>query len=103
MRFRSLSAVLAITLSAATLPRPALAQTAPDLETAKMHYRNAEQAMTEGRYAGAAAEYIAAYEITQDAVLFYKIAIAHEKAGDCKAAVIYYRRYLAQGKPNGEF
>ena len=51
----------------------------------------------------AARDYQAAYEITSDPVLFYKIAGAHEKAGRCDLAVPLLRRYLSEGKPNPEF
>jgi len=72
----------------------------PDFEQARIHYQNAEQAMAEGRYAGAAAEYIVAHEITGDAVLFYKVGFAYEKAGNCEQALVYYRRYLRNGSPS---
>src|SRR5688500_13030488 len=70
------------------------------VKQAKMHYENAEKAMAEGRYEGAAAEYIVAYEIMGDAVLFFKIANAYDKGGNCEQALIYYRRYLRQGAPS---
>ena len=70
------------------------------VKQAKMHYENAEKAMTEGRYEGAAAEYIVAYEIMGDAVLFFKIANAYDKGGNCEQALVYYRRYLRQGAPS---
>ena len=38
----------------------------------------------------AAREFGVAYAITKDPVLFYKIAEAHDKSGNCEAAVIYY-------------
>lgn len=80
--------------------RPASAQpTGPDLARATELYRAATQAMTEGRYDDAARDFSAAYELTSDPVLFFKIASAHEKAGDCATALTFYRRYLAEGSP----
>ena len=36
-------------------------------------------------------------------MLFYKIAGANQKAGKCDVAVVYYRRYLDEGKPEDKF
>lgn len=74
----------------------------PDLAEAAALYRAAEQAMAERRYDDAARDYGAAYEISKDAVLFFKIGSALDKGGKCPVAVTYYRRYLREGKPNAE-
>src|SRR5687768_14234086 len=95
--------------SVAARPAPALAQPADkadnkaDMKEAAKHYKEAEAAMARGDYELAATSYAVAYEITRDAVLFYKIAIAKHKAGKCDAAVTYYRRYLKEGNPDAEF
>ena len=99
---RLLLQIVAAGAVALALLAPAAADDAK-VEEARMHYQNAEKAMEEGRFAGAAAEYIAAYEIMGDAVLFFKIATAYDQAGDCEQALVYYRRYLRQGSPTEQF
>lgn len=88
-------------LSVAT---PARAQDRPiDYDAAKRHYQAGEEASRKGEFGEAAKRYGMAYEITKDPVLFYKIATAYDAGGDCKAAVIYYRRYLGEAKPEQRF
>jgi hypothetical protein len=81
----------------------ALAQPAPDLERARELYSSAEAAMGAARYDDAIRDYGAAYEISKDPALFYKIGVAHEKAKKCEVALVYYRRYLKEGKPSAAF
>jgi hypothetical protein len=76
---------------------------APDYEAARRAYRTAEAAMASGDYAAAARDFGIAYRQSRDPVLFFKIATAFQKAGDCHTAVVYYRRYLAEGKPDASF
>lgn len=76
---------------------------APDLAHAKQLYDTANQAMSEGRYGDAAQGYGAAYDITHDPILFFKIGGANEKAGRCDVALIYFGRYLREGKPDPHF
>jgi hypothetical protein len=59
--------------------------------------------MAQQDYETAVRDYGAAYEITRDPVLFYKIGTANERAGKCPVAVIYYRRYIAEAKPTPAF
>lgn len=73
----------------------------PDLEAARQHYQKGETAVAAGEWKTAAREYGAAYEITRDPVLFFKIAESNQNAGDCAAAIVYYRRYLREA-PNVE-
>jgi hypothetical protein len=84
-----------------------LAQPAPpsqaDLDRARDLYKSAETAMLEFRWSDAIRDYLLAFELTKDPALLYKIAVANEKAGRCQIAVVYYRRYLKDGKPTGEF
>jgi tetratricopeptide (TPR) repeat protein len=81
---------------------PASAQPeGPDLEAAKQHYQKGESAAAGGEWKTAAREYGAAYEITRDPVLFFKIAESNQNAGDCAAAIVYFRRYLREA-PNVE-
>jgi hypothetical protein len=75
----------------------------PDFARAAELYKQAEAAMSAGRYADAAQDYAIAYDITKDPVLFFKIASANDKAGRCDLALTYYRRYLKEGNPNDEF
>jgi hypothetical protein len=78
------------------LPRVARAD---DKTDAKQHYQDAEKAMADGKYDVAAEEYGAAYAIMKDPILFYKIGNANLLAGNCDAAVVYFKRYLAEKKP----
>lgn len=75
------------------------AQPAPDLTRAKDLYRSAETAISENRFTDAARDYEAAYDITRDPVLFYKIGVANERGGKCDVALIYYGRYLREARP----
>lgn len=79
------------------------APNAPDFAHATELYNAATTAMTEGRYLDAARGFDAAYDITRDPVLFYKIGVANEKAGKCEIAVIYYGRYLREARPEPRF
>jgi hypothetical protein len=88
--------------SAATTPLAQPSQ-APDLAHAKELYTTANQAMTEGRFDDAAHDYGAAYDITHDPILFFKIGVANEKGGHCDTAQIYFSRYIKEGKPDPKF
>ena len=57
----------------------------------------------DGRHLDAVRDYGAAYDITRDPVLFYKIGSANERAGRCDVAQIYYGRYLEQARPGEAF
>ena len=59
--------------------------------------------MADGRYTDALRDYGAAYELTKDPVLFFKIGSANEKAGKCETAVVYFRRYLREAHPAENF
>lgn len=85
------------------LATDAIAQPAPDRERARELYKSAEAAMAAQDYETAVRDYGAAYELSKDPVLFYKIGTANERAGKCPVAVIYYRRYLSQAKPTPAF
>jgi tetratricopeptide (TPR) repeat protein len=83
-------------------PPPPVAQAA-SIERATALYAQATAAMDAGRFAAAARDFTAAYDITKDPVLFFKIGSAHEKLGDCATALGYYRRYLADANPEPQF
>jgi hypothetical protein len=91
--------ICAVVLTAAS----ALAQPAPDVGRAKTLYDAAQTAMTESRYADAIRDYTAAFEITKDSVLLFKLGTAYQKFGQCELALTYYRRYLKEGKPAEPF
>lgn len=80
-----------------------IAHAQADIQKAKESYARAEEAMNKGDYAQAVTGYTAAYEVTKDPVLFFKIASAHDKGGRCATALPYYERYLAEGKPDERF
>jgi len=93
---------LLVASSVTAQPTPAPAP-APDLAHAKVLYDAANQAMADGRYEDAVQSYGAAYDITHDPILFFKIGTANEKAGRCDVALIYFGRYLREGKPDPHF
>jgi hypothetical protein len=78
-------------------------QPGPDFARASELYNSAEAAMAEQRYADAIRDYAAAYDITKDPVLFYKLGAANERAGNCQAALPYYAGYLKEAKPTDRF
>jgi hypothetical protein len=94
--------VLAIGLCAG-LATLASAQPAPDFARAKQLYDTASSELDKGAYADAMRDFGAAYEITKDPVVFFKIALANEKAGKCDVALVYYARYLREAKPAQHF
>ena len=92
---------------AMTLAVPAFAQK-KDAETkeydfnrasAKAHVLEARRTEARKDWKIAAKEYGIAYHITQDPGLFFYMAFAYISGGDCDAALIYYRRYIAESKP----
>lgn len=95
--------LIGLVVGGAALAPATRAQPALDLQRAKDLYVAAETAMTEGRYPDAIRDYGAAFDLTRDPILFYKIANAHEKAGKCDVALIYYGRYLKEGRPTEQF
>lgn len=98
MRRKALG-VLTLCLSARVFAQPA----EPDYIAAKQHFDAGTQALDAGRYDQAIDELQAAYQISQDPVLFFKIGTAYEKAGKCSDAIGYYERYLGEAKPEASF
>lgn len=97
-------AAVALALAASTLACPvARAEPAPELSRAKDLYKSAEAAMADGRFDDAIRDYGAAYELSRDPVLFFKIGRANERAGTCDVALSYYARYLREGNPEPRF
>lgn len=90
-------------LTARSFAQPAPPASEPDYARATELYEAASRAMDEERPDDAARDFVAAYAITKDPVLFYKIGTAYEKAGNCREALGYYQRYLDEGKPADNF
>src|SRR5262245_13563766 len=76
---------------------PLYAQPSTDVARAKDLYRSGEAAMKDGRFDDAVRDYGAAYELSKDPALFFKIGRANHRAGRCEIALIYYARYLREG------
>lgn len=76
---------------------------APDYARAKQLYDTAQSELDKGAPADAVRDFGAAYEITKDPVVFYKIGLANEKAGKCDVALVYYGRYLREANPPPAF
>lgn len=96
----------AILIGGLLLVGTAIAQPAPDptaRERAKLLYGLAELDVQAGRFDDAIRNYSAAYDLTHDPVLFYKIGSANERAGKCDVALIYYGRYLQEAKGTDAF
>lgn len=102
MRDALIAGLLTVCLVTRSFAQPAPAAE-PDFARATELYNAATQAMTESRFADAARDYLAAFEITKDPVLFFKIGTAYEKAGACGDALGYYERYLSEAKPDENF
>lgn len=103
MRAIACGVVIGALVGGTILPHASRAQGTPDLSRAKDLYKSAEAAVKDGRFAEAAGDYGAAYEITRDPVLFFKIGSANERAGKCGLALIYYGRYLREAHPSEAF
>src|ERR1044071_3354531 len=99
---RAAAALVAVWIVVALLVPTPRAQPA-DVNRAKDLYVSAEAAMADGRYNDALRDYGAAYELTKDPVLFFKIGGANEKAGKCETAIVYFRRYLREAHPAENF
>jgi len=96
--------VIAAAVLAATIAQPiSRAQTASELDRARDLYAAAEAAVKDGRVDDAARDYGAAYELSKDPALFFKIGRAQERAGRCEVALTYYARYLREGQPAEPF
>jgi tetratricopeptide (TPR) repeat protein len=98
------TSLFVLCVAARSFAQPAEAPpTEPDFARATELYNAATQAMNEGRHDDAARYFLAAFEITSDPVLFFKIGSAFEKAGKCTEAVVYFERYLNEAKPAENF
>lgn len=102
MRDALIASLLTVCLVTRSFAQPA-PPTEPDFARASELYNAAAQAMTDSRFDDAARDFLAAYEITKDPVVFFKIGTAYEKAGKCGDALGYYERYLSEAKPDENF
>lgn len=100
MRMRILAVGLATGLAGLAVRSDTFAQPAPDFAHAKELYDAASAELDKGAASDAARDFGAAYELTKDPVLFFKLAVANEKAGHCDVALAYYARYLHEAKPS---
>src|SRR5207244_12795144 len=73
-------------------PGAALAQ---DFAAAGRHFAAAQEAFGQSKFAQAAQEYQAAYDITHDPVLLFNIGESWQRAGDGPKALRSHRAYLA--------
>ncbi len=105
MRVVCAGIVITSLLGGAVTGPGALAQpaTAANRERARGLYRAAEAAVAGGRFSDAARDYGAAYDLTHDPVLFWKLGLVNERAGRCDVALTYYGRYLEEGRPAEAF
>ena len=90
-------------VAARSFAQPAPAPAEPDFAKATELYNAATQAMTDHRFDEAARDFLAAYDITRDPVLFFKIGSAYEQDAKCSEALGYYQRYLDEAKPDDNF
>jgi tetratricopeptide (TPR) repeat protein len=63
-------------------------------QEARAHYRRGTAAYALGRYAEAATEYEAAFELAPDPALLYNAAQAHRVAGNKERALTLYQNYV---------
>jgi tetratricopeptide (TPR) repeat protein len=89
-----------VMLVAATFSLPA--ESDEGKEEAKVHFTEGEKLFDQGRYAEAAREFDAAYKLAPHPQVLYNIATCYEESGDIPAAVVAYRRYVAEAEDTGE-
>lgn len=78
----------------APAPKPKHNPTPQELDAARSHFRNAEAAKARGDFQTAAVEYLAAYELFEEAEFFFDVAEVYRLAGDEPNSLTYYERYL---------
>ncbi len=84
-------------------PKPAVPESKPpptvaraDLEAAKQLYAKGAQLYQVGRFHDAAAMFERSYAASKRPALLYNIAQAYRQAGDCKTAILFFRRFIAE-------
>jgi hypothetical protein len=99
----SAACVLILCVAARSFAQPAAPPAQPDYARATELYTAATQALNDGRADDAARDFLAAFEITKDPVVLFKVGTAYEKGGKCTEAIGYYQRYIAEAKPAENF
>ena len=99
MRTRAIIAIIVMYATAATAS-PASFQPPSRVAAAQTRFKHGTKLYDAGDYAGAAAEYAAAFALDDDAKwLLLDIAIAKRKAKACTEAMDAYSQFLAQNPP----
>jgi tetratricopeptide (TPR) repeat protein len=75
---------------------------ADKISDAKEHYKRGTAAYALGKYAEAATQYEAAFELSPDPALLYNAAQAHRIAGNKQRALTLYQSYLRMYGPQAE-
>jgi hypothetical protein len=78
--------------------KPAKALTPEEVSQARAHVQKGMAASDAGRDDEALAELAKAWEITEDARLFFYVGSIHDRAGRVAEAIAAYQRYVAEGK-----
>ena len=84
--------ILGVLLAGTGWPSRAGAQ---DFAAAGQHFSSAQELFAQGKFAAAAAEFQAAYDITRDPALLLNIGESWQRASEGKKAVAAYRAFVA--------
>jgi len=84
--------ILGVLLAGTGWPSQAGAQ---DFAAAGQHFSSAQELFAQGKFAAAAAEFQAAYDITRDPALLLNIGESWQRASEGKKAVTAYRAFVA--------
>lgn len=85
--------ILGVLLAGTGWPSRAGAQ---DFAAAGQHFSSAQELFAQGKFAAAAAEYQAAYNITRDPALLLNIGESWQRASEGKKAVAAYRAFVTE-------
>ena len=69
------------------------------LTTAKKHFTAGNNALKEKDFQTAHDQFLAAYKLSMDPVLFFQLGNVSKEAGKCKEAIDYFEKYLEKAKP----
>jgi hypothetical protein len=79
-------------------PKDQPAPKGPEQAQADRYFKSGVQLFKEAKFSEALAEFMRAYEIAPHPLVLYNIAACHRELSQYGEAVIYYERFLAQGK-----
>jgi hypothetical protein len=102
MACRALRVLLVAALGLAALAHAGETRADDGKQEAKEHFAEGKKLFDEGRYAEAAREFNAAYNLAPHPLVLFNIAACHEKSGDIPAAVVAFRRYVAEAEDTAE-